>query len=228
MWRSEESRKVIRLAINTQTQVCTFLLINLKLQRNQTFMKITFRSGQYWGPQWSPKAKFWEHGDFFLQIIGISSKSTIARKNKKYLIALFMPQYFFFYRIWPQVNNFGSRCHQMKNYHFHGDGFSWIIPLIWGTWKNDTVALASPSRFGEDFQLFLPWKSISKFDLRSGQVKIRSRSTVMTKIGKYAYLLKWFDQLSRLVPFARLYFNHITSYWRKTDCDVIWHQVTSP
>ena len=29
------------------------------------------------------------------------------------------------------------------------------------------------------------------------------------------------EELSRLAPFACLYLHHVTSYWRKTDCDLM-------
>ena len=55
-------------------------------------------------------------------------------------------------------------------------------------------------------------RSIPKFDVRSGQ------GQVMTQVGQYAYILKRFDETSRLALSARLYLHSVAIYWQK----LIW------
>ena len=57
-------------------------------------------------------------------------------------------------------------------------------------------------------------------NLTSGQVR-SGQGEVMTQVGQYACLLKRLDEPCRLEPFARLYLQPVTSYWRKTDCDLM-------
>ena len=51
---------------------------------------------------------------------------------------------------------------------------------------------------GLEHSLFDLERSISKFDIRSGQ------GQVMTEVGQYAYIPKRLDESSRFAPFARL------------------------
>ena len=78
----------------------------------------------------------------------------------------------------------------------------------------------SARRDGSENASFDSERSISNYDLRSGQ------GQVMTQVGQHAYLPNRIDEPSRLAPFARLYLHSVTSYWLKTDCDLcdlIWH-----
>ena len=129
----------------------------------------------------------------------------------------------FFDWVWHKVNIFGSRGHQMKIIDFHGDVFS-LIDLLMRYLKKATPCL--PRRAGLKYEPFDLETSISKFDLRWNQV--RGRSWLMTQIGQYAYLPKFPHKPNRLAPFARLYLHSVASYWRKTDCHLIWPQMTFP
>ena len=79
-----------------------------------------------------------------------------------------------------------------------------------------------PLRAGSK-HVFLTWKVSFKVwpQVRSGQ------SPVMTQISQYTNLPKLIDESSRLAPFARLYLHPVATYWRKTDCDLIWANLTS-
>ena len=57
--------------------------------------------------------------------------------------------------------------------------------------------------------------------VRSGQGQI------MIRVGQYAHYPKRLDESSRLAPFTRFYLHPVATNWRKTDCDLIWPQVTS-
>ena len=60
----------------------------------------------------------------------------------------------------------------MKIIFFHGDDFSLMTYLISEIQKKDSIVLASSSRF--ETRIFYLKRSISKFDIRLGQVKVRS------------------------------------------------------
>ena len=73
----------------------------------------------------------------------------------------------------------------------------------------------SPCRAGSEHVLFYLERSIINSYLRSGQ------GQVMTQVGQYAYLPKRLDEPGHLAPFERLYLHPVSSYWRKTDCNLI-------
>ena len=125
--------------------------------------------------------------------------------------------------IGPKINSFGSRGHQMKNYRFHVDSFSFIAVFDMGDTKIKMTPPCWARRAGSEHVFFLPWRVNFKIrpQARSGQ------GQVVTEVGQYAYLSKRFGKPSRLASFARLYLHSVASYWRKTYCDFIWPQVTS-
>ena len=60
-------------------------------------------------------------------------------------------------------------------------------------------------------------------NLTSGQVRSRSgHDPSRPIINMHTHLPKRLDEPSRLAPFASLYPHPVTSYWRKTDCDLRW------
>ena len=69
---------------------------------------------------------------------------------------------------------------------------------------------------------FWPWKVNLKIwhQVRSDQI--------MTQVGQNAYLPKRLDEPSRLAQLARLYLHSVASYWRNTDCGLMWPQLTFP
>ena len=127
----------------------------------------------------------------------------------------------FYDQLWPNVNSFGSRGHQIQNYRFSRRWFSSITFLMRDTKMKMTPSYL-PRRAGSKHVLLGHERSISKYDLRTGHGQVK------TQVGQYAYLPKRLDEPSRLAPFARLYLYPDATYWRKTDCDLIWPQVTSP
>ena len=62
---------------------------------------------------------------------------------------------------------------------------------------------------------------------RSGQVKVMSRSDHDLSRCQYAHHPKRLHEPSRLAQFAGLYLHPVATNWRKTDCHLIWPQVTS-
>ena len=96
----------------------------------------------------------------------------IAGKNSKLsLKSSFHAPIAFLDQTEAKVRRFGSRGHQMKNCRLHGDGFSLRTSLIRET-RKFTVAFVSSSWF--EIHTFDLERSVSKFDLRSDQVKARS------------------------------------------------------
>ena len=130
----------------------------------------------------------------------------------------------FFDQIWPKVNSFGSRGHQMKNYRFSRRWF--IIMSFW--YQNTKIKMKpsySPRRTGSEHAI-LTLKSQFQ-NLTSGQVRLRlGQDQIMTQVGQYANTPKRLDEPSRLALFARLYINPVATYWWKTVCDLIWPHLT--
>ena len=86
-----------------------------------------------------------------------------------------MLQWRFSIRFDLRSTSFGSRGHQMKNYRFHGDGFSLITFVDVRDMKIKMRPPCLECRAGSKYVLFDLGRPMSKFDLRSGQVKVRSR-----------------------------------------------------
>ena len=121
----------------------------------------------------------------------------------------------------------------MKKYRFSRRWF--FIHYLFGVrdMKMKTTPSCLPRRTDSENVLFDLERSISKSDLRSGQVRLRSdhnpsRSICISWSDHnpsrsicISCLPKRPDEPIRLVSFARLYLNPIASYWRKTDCDLM-------
>ena len=69
----------------------------------------------------------------------------------------------------------------------------------------------SPPRTGSKHVLLDLERSISKSDLRSGQVK-SGQDQIMTQADKYAHTQKRLDKPSRVAPFAHLYLHPVATY----------------
>ena len=75
-------------------------------------------------------------------------------------------------QIWPKVNSFGSRGHQVKIIIFRSDGFSLITFLIWEVWKwklHHCGCLVKLVQNMHSLTLKGQFQNLS-----SGQVKVRS------------------------------------------------------
>ena len=93
--------------------------------------------------------------------------------------------------------------------------------------KIKMTASSSPCQAASKHVLFDIERSIWKFDLRSGQVKVRSRSDhdpsrSLCTFSEAARRAKSFGTI-----FASLFSSCRDLLAKKTDCDVIWTQVTS-
>ena len=100
----------------------------------------------------------------------------------------------------------------MKNYCFHGYGFSLFLYERHEN-KNDTIAFASSSWYGNCTNSLTLRGQFQ--NLSSGQVRSRSgHGQIMTQICQYACHAKQLDEPSRLAPFARLYLHRVVTYWQ--------------
>ena len=110
----------------------------------------------------------------------------------------------------------------MKNYRFSVRWFLVDNCFWYERYENvnGTIVFTLSSRF--EARAFWPWKVNSKIwpQVRSDQGQI------ITQVGQNPCLPKRLDEPSRLAPFARPYLNSVASYWRKTDCGLMWPQMT--
>ena len=89
--------------------------------------------------------------------------------------------------------------------------------------KIKTTPSCSPRQAGSKHVLFDFERSNWKFDHRSRS----GQGQKLTQV-KCTCTSKRLDEPSRSAPFARLYLHPVPTNWLKTDCDLIWPQVTSP
>ena len=101
-----------------------------------------------------------------------------------------------------------------------------LVALLMGYMKMKLAPSCSPLRAGSDHVLFDLEMSISKSYLRSSQVKVRSRSDPSRLICvsfEVTSRTKWFGTIC-----ASLSPSCCELFEKKTDCDVMWPQLTFP